>query len=172
MRFLSDATSYLPIRIALLLLFVALIWRSRFRQEAIIGLLAFLVSNELCDFFKATFRGLRPSVELVDTIVRVEGGRGFGSVSAHSANMMAVAFAFGLKDWRVGVPIAVLALLVGISRIYNGVHYPSQVLLGWMLGATVATVMTLIARKWTTAKRPSEPSDPNGQASPSGDLPS
>ena len=36
--------------------------------------------------------------------------------------------------------LAVLALLTGLSRIYVGAHYPSQVLLGWVCGALCALI--------------------------------
>ena len=56
--------------------------------------------------------------------------------SAHAFNWGALAlitFIYYRRSWRFMVP---LALAVAYSRIYNGVHYPSDVLVGLLLGAT------------------------------------
>jgi len=50
-----------------------------------------------------------------------------------------------LKGYALGVAIA-LTLLVGLSRIYLGVHWPSDVLAGWSAGAAWALGCWLIAR--------------------------
>jgi undecaprenyl-diphosphatase len=46
-----------------------------------------------------------------------------------------------LKRFFVGVAIA-LTLLIGVSRVYLGVHYPTDVLAGWSLGAAWALLCT------------------------------
>ncbi len=40
----------------------------------------------------------------------------------------------------MGLAVVALALLVGIGRIYEGTHYPSDVLAGWALGGVWASV--------------------------------
>jgi undecaprenyl-diphosphatase len=50
-----------------------------------------------------------------------------------------------LKSYVLGIAMA-LTLLVGISRIYLGVHWPSDVLAGWAAGAAWALGCWLVAR--------------------------
>lgn len=69
--------------------------------------------------------------------------------SGHSANSMAAAFAIllnGAKK-RYGVAAVTLAVLIGLSRLYLGVHFPSDVAAGLLLGVLSATLV-YCANKW------------------------
>ena len=49
------------------------------------------------------------------------------------------------KVYLVVVPL-ILSFLVGLSRVYMGVHYPTDVLAGWMAGVVWAVFCWLVAR--------------------------
>lgn len=50
----------------------------------------------------------------------------------------------GARSWLLGVAVLV-TLMVGTSRVYLGVHWPSDVLAGWLAGAAWAALAWLLA---------------------------
>ena len=70
----------------------------------------------------------------------------FSFPSGHSAAAMSIALPLAaMLPLAVGGAVLALALLVGISRSYLGVHYPGDVLAGWILAlaGTLAAAPTL-----------------------------
>jgi undecaprenyl-diphosphatase len=63
--------------------------------------------------------------------------------SGHAAGSFAFAFFVLGVSRRAGVPLIFLATLIALSRVALGVHYPSDVLAGALLGATFG---------WTAAR--------------------
>ena len=67
--------------------------------------------------------------------------------SSFPANPAAVAFAFAMAVWfknrRAAAPLLFLAALWSLARVYNGLHYPSDVLVGALIGIAVACMVTL-----------------------------
>ena len=154
--FLSYATK-LWYGIALLVaVLIFLVRQPRFRVPVAVAWVGVALSNETCDILKASFQMLRPCVAEATLNLRVEKLTSFGTASAHSANMAAVAAALWFVDRRWGIAWSVIALLVGLSRIYNGVHYPSQVLLGWTVGALVSVGLMLATQRWWRAHNTSD----------------
>jgi undecaprenyl-diphosphatase len=81
---------------------------------------------------------------------------GFSFPSAHSATAVALyamlaLIAAGVCPRRFGPALyaaaALIAVMVGASRIYLGVHYPSDVLAGWLIGAII------VVASWAVASR-------------------
>jgi len=127
------------------LVVLSLVWKPT-RTATVLALLSWPLANLTTDVLKDAFRWNRPSwpdvMEAHPWIhVRVEPLTSFGTASAHSANMMAVATAFLWLHRPTGWVWLVVAVLTGVSRIYVGVHWPSEVLLGWLCGAVCGTIV-------------------------------
>ncbi|MFI6062419.1 phosphatase PAP2 family protein [Streptomyces sp. NPDC051286] len=67
--------------------------------------------------------------------------------SNHAAIAAAAAVAILLTDRRLGAIAVPAALLMAVSRVWIGVHYPHDVLIGLVTGALVAWPLTLAARR-------------------------
>ncbi|MDQ8183251.1 phosphatase PAP2 family protein [Pelagicoccus sp. SDUM812005] len=66
-----------------------------------------------------------------------------------------------VKSFLIGTSI-VLAILVGLSRLYLGVHWPSDVLAGWSAGTAWAILWVIVARLYLP-RRETETSGLEGQ---------
>ena len=67
--------------------------------------------------------------------------------SGHSASAAAFA-AVGDILPKLRLPLRAAAALVAFSRVYTGVHYPSDVLVGATVGALLGRTTSTIARRW------------------------
>jgi membrane-associated phospholipid phosphatase len=68
--------------------------------------------------------------------------------SGHAASAFAFATAASADLPQVSLPLYGLATIVGYSRVHTGVHYPSDVLTGSVLGSVIGTVVpAMIGRR-------------------------
>jgi undecaprenyl-diphosphatase len=150
MEFFSTGLNQTWVKALLLVLLIALIAAGKdTRKGAICALIAFPIANGITDLFKNFAPMPRPCNDpgLLECFLRVGATDSAGTASAHAANMMAVAICFLIAMRWWGIPWLILAFLVGYSRIYNGVHYPYQVGLGWISGAFSAVLVSVIWQK-------------------------
>lgn len=111
------------------------------------------VCTTLSEISKAVFERWRPSNDpiLMYTVNIVDGYResGFGFFSAHAANTMSVAvfLAFLFRNARLSLLMLLWSLLNGWSRIYLGVHYFGDVIVGFAVGALVGATLYYLQRR-------------------------
>jgi undecaprenyl-diphosphatase len=131
--------------VALLALFLGL--RHHWRLGAVLAG-ASLLSSFASDGLKFAFARVRP-----DLVPHLDHASSFAFPSGHatSAAVVYLLFAFVVPTKRRGLWLSAgiaLTVLTGISRIMLGVHWPSDVVGGWLLGAGFAYAGLAVARKF------------------------
>ena len=108
-------------------------------------LLTLLVVN-LC--IKPLAARTRP-YELIEGLqILVSRPHDYSFPSGHSANSLTCAWTiFRLAPKKYGVPALVLAVLIALSRLYVGVHYPTDVLAGAAIGVLLSEVALRALRR-------------------------
>ncbi len=160
MWLISAKTTWIPLY---LLLMGLLVWRYRQRSSsarwrwlqrvpvcvvliiviaAAVGLADFIASGVLKEWVARPRPTRVPELEGVLHLVNGYRSGRFGFVSSHAANTMACALLFSLI-WRNKIATVGLMLWVAMncySRMYLGVHYPTDILGGLIVGSLVAVV--------------------------------
>ncbi|HXR06652.1 MAG TPA: glycosyltransferase family 39 protein, partial [Candidatus Acidoferrum sp.] len=154
MPWASDTPGFVPL---VLLLLVALIWKGGARGRVFAAMLVLglcLGDWVIADVLKHGLARLRPFNRLPDTHVLVGRSGSFSMPSSHALNWFLgtiIALVYYRKSIYFMLPLAVI---VSFSRIYNGVHYPSDVLAGAVIGAgTGAAVLWSVNALWQWAGR-------------------
>jgi len=124
---------------------VAVVWRRR--RPALALALGGYGAWTAAQVIKETVGRARPDALLADVVLR-EGAEGMGFVSGHTAVATAlVTVAWPYLGPRAQVVGVVLAALVGVARIYAGVHLPLDVIggpaIGVLLGVVAGAVLGL-----------------------------
>ena len=118
-----------------LMVLPALYWSIHAGLGARVGIILLLTAG-INDVLKLFFHGPRPYWVSADVkAFSAEPTFGVPSNHAQTAVSMWGMFAVYIKHLWAWVAAIVVILLVGLSRIYLGVHFPHDVLLGWLIGA-------------------------------------
>lgn len=89
----------------------------------------------------------RPFAEIEALIPMITKPKDFSFPSGHTTASFAVALVMlRMLPKKFGIPAVVLAALVAFSRLYLGVHYPTDVLAGFVIALVGSTLSVWIVR--------------------------
>ena len=145
MLFLSAKWVWVPLYIAIVTMLIRNFEGDFWIPLLFITALIVLTDQTTSSFMKPCFSRLRPCrnedlAELIRLIGKCGGKYGFAS--SHAANTMGLAiFINAMVPRRIGWLLISWALMVGFSRIYLGVHFPGDVIVGFILGGVLGLLL-------------------------------
>lgn len=156
--FITNKLSWIPLYAILLFLIYKKFGIKGTIVTIVCAALLITCVDQLANAFKHSFERPRPCrVDQFKGVIRYVAERcgRYGYYSAHAGNSMALAVFVGLVlKSRHSYLIFVLlfwAAVVGYSRIYVGVHYPGDVISGWIIGAIIGLGVYKL-QKWSIKK--------------------
>lgn len=119
----------------------------RMPPTPLLAAVALLLASSASSALKDLFDRVRPPLadHAIGALVAVPADPSFPS--GHAASAFAAAGVVAALHPRLRAAALGLAALVAVSRVYLGVHYPSDVLAGAVLGLAIAAAVTALARR-------------------------
>lgn len=122
------------IAIAVVLLFI-----KKYRKYGVIMLIALLINYIIGNLFmKNVFERTRP-YDINNSInILINKPTDYSFPSGHTSSAFVGAVVLLYMNKKIGIMATILAILIAFSRLYLYVHFPSDVLCGFILGTIVA----------------------------------
>lgn len=136
-----------PPAIAVILITVVLLAGLQGNEQLLRTCLLVMVVSPVAELSKLITRRRRPETLYVEQMrfKTYSFPSGHSYISALVFGFLALSvgsmFVFG---WLAAALLLLLVLCVGVSRVYLGAHFPSDVIAGWALGGVLAYIVTRI----------------------------
>lgn len=123
----------------------------RLRWLVLFSAMALVVTDQLSShLLKPLFERVRPCHVLDNINLLVGCGGGYAMPSSHAANAFGQAALFSFCTRQLRWYLWIFAGMVAISRVFVGVHYPGDILVGAALGIGAGWLLYRLSMVWFT----------------------
>ncbi len=143
--FLADSLAYFLVVGALVIIFLNKTWKERLNNLFFITFITLLSTSFVSYIIRFIYARARPPLVLENVIVLIQKNLHEPSFPSNHAAFffsLAVAFYFINKKWFKYFFVS--AILMGIARIFVGVHYPLDIISGAVIGSSVGLLAAKI----------------------------
>lgn len=130
-----------------LVLGLVLFFFKKTRKAGILLYLSQLLNIIVVTILKDTIQRPRPFLTLTDLhpLISLPTSYSFPSGHASSAFAGALIIAYMFRKWLV--PAYIVAIMIAVSRVYLGVHYPSDIIVGAVIGTLSSIIIIALYNK-------------------------
>jgi undecaprenyl-diphosphatase len=164
LRIISFTTTFISIALVLIILIISLVRRSKSIRKRFFILAAVLILVAITSQgLKIFFYRERP-FKIYPFIEKLSEGGDSSFPSGHTLEAFAIAAALSLlfSKKKIVIPVYLWAILVAYSRMALGVHYPSDVLAGVIIGTFIGWSVPWIFNKFIPREKINNPMSQSG----------
>lgn len=133
----------------IILWFILLLKGGKIGKIASVGIIIVITASDQIssNLLKNLFERIRPCNALEDINILINCSKSFSFPSSHAVNNFAVAFYFYKLYPKLKWVLFIVAAVVAFSRPYVGVHYPSDIFIGAIIGICIGYIFATISIK-------------------------
>lgn len=130
-----------------LVLFYFLLFKNG--KKGVVAFTVMIITFAITDYLngsiiKELVGRIRPCADLPDVRLLIPCGAGKSFPSSHAVNTFAAVFVFSRFYREYKYHLFTIASLVAFSRVYVGVHYPSDIIAGTIIGIVMAYILMIL----------------------------
>ncbi len=131
---------------------VFLLGKRKAKVTSMLAVTAIALSRLSVQILKHIFNRPRPFFVYKDINI-FTAIRGSSFPSGHATLIFSVATVLSFKYKRISWIFITFAILIGLSRVYMGLHYPSDIISGAVLGISIGMCILYLENKLSVVKK-------------------
>ncbi|MBB2481264.1 undecaprenyl-diphosphatase [Bacillus sp. APMAM] len=139
-------TNYALVLYAICLLGIWFLGGNKSKRNALYALGTGIVALAANLIISKIYYEPRPFVTHHDVHTLIKHAEDASFPSDHATGSFAIAFALWARNRKIGVPMIILAIITGFSRVWVGVHYPFDVVGSIIVAAIVTFIICKLKR--------------------------
>ena len=109
--------------------------------------LPIIIAAILCEALSRIINRDRPFVTIAEVKQLIDHGADPSFPSSHMSVMAAIAVALWYRNRNMGIVLFMLATISGLARIGAGIHYPTDIAVGALIGIAVAVLIHKLTKE-------------------------